>query len=46
MYKVHEVSPLHAIKARESGYTELEEAECSALGPRHFTSRESASGTN
>jgi hypothetical protein len=46
LYRVHEVSPLHAIKACESADTELEEAECSALGSGQFTSKESASGTN
>jgi len=43
---VHEVSPVQALKAFECTDTELEEAECSALGPGHFTSKESASSTN
>jgi len=43
---VHEVSPVHTLKAFESTDTELEEAECSALGYGHFTFKESASGTN
>ena len=34
------------VKACESADTELEGAECSALGPGHFTSKESACGMN